>query len=34
MEGLLNDERPGQNILNPSMKEVFNEYLEPGRHKL
>jgi len=34
MEGLLNDERPGQSILNQAIKEVFNQYLEPSRHKL
>ena len=34
MEGLLNDERTVQNILNPAIKEVFNQYLEPSRHKL
>ena len=34
MERLLNDERPGQSILNQVVKEVFNQYLEPSRHKL
>ena len=36
MEGLLllNDERTGQNTLNPAIEEVFNQYLEPSRHKL
>ena len=34
MEGLLNDERPVQSILNQAIKEVFNQYLEPSRHKL